>query len=570
MNRYPILSLLLALPMLLTAQEINESMTVQGAYDPVVRKHERISPLPIPPKVSLPDVSLPLYNSGIPVEVSETLDSLGTPLNLGREPYPYRGYADIMAGSYLNTQVSAGYRILRRPATDLSLWLQHNSSSLFRANEASPYRRVYDERLGCDFGKSLRPGYLRASLSGQLGYFNYYRALSPTAAEAHIPMPGSQTLSSLLARAEWQGAEYDGFSYMARASVRNFGMRRIYEFHDDAYIPYKSSRETDVTLHLSPSYSFSNVCGISLEIEGRWLGYSRSRLATAGFYTLTPQFSFSSRSFRLQAGVRMDFTDHITSVPGFATLHAAPHLSMLLTQGPFSFALEAKGGVEPNTLAAAHELCFYSLPTQLTTTPMFTPLKTSLRIGFNSLSGVSAAIWGEWASIKNTPLEGLYPLYLFQQLPTPYTYLLTPEYADIHGFSMGGEVAFAYADILNVKGSMTYSPQRATRGSFNGIDRPRWVLAIQAAVTPIKPLSITIGYDYRGVRRLYYRPQPGQALTNLRLPDLYDLYAGAAYTFLQRYTVGLEARNILGSNAWTCPLMPQEGFQLLGRFALLF
>lgn len=562
------------------SQELNESMTVQGAYDPVIRKHERISPLPDRLDALRSEASLPLEVKGVAVGVNPLLDNYSAPGYNDTLPSIWRGYLDIMAGSYLTPSVSAGYRIANGPHTRLGAWLQYNSSSLFRANDNSPYRRRYDGTLGLNFSHNfLSAGTLSASASYHLGYFNYYRALTEQdIAEQNTQMPGSQALQDLQARIDWQSFRSTyGLRYTAGVSYRYFGFRRMYEVAPEGFNSLIPSRENDIDIHGRVSYQLGDEHNFSLSLKARWLPYTHTEFSVPGFYTLTPAYTLTTGSFRLHAGAKIDFASKVERAEKFSTVHAAPDVAIDYAAGKFEISLAATGGVQPVTLAGLHELAYYSLPSlsaagTFSQMPMYTPLNARLRIGLGNLNGLNVGIWGSYASTHAAPLAGTYPLYLYggHGIAPGNSYLLTPGFQNIHGFSAGLDLKYMLGRFLEVKADLAYTPQKGSRGAFNGLDRPRWVLATEAVVKPMEGLQIALGYDYRGVRSLYFRPEPQQPLGSLRLPDFYDLHASADYTFLQRYTVGISARNILGSNAWLTPAQPLEGCTILGRFAVLF
>ena len=560
-----------------SAQELNESMTVQGAYDPVIRHHERLSGLPSRPELAPPGASLTTDSRGVPVSVDPMLSDFSATAYAAELSKPQRGYLDISAGSYLNTSVSAGYRPIVSATQDLRIWLQHTSSSLYRPNELSPYRRRYDETLGTSYFRQFGAGALSAAATYHLGYFNYYRVLTPWGhdqAAMNEDVPGYQTLNDFNLTAAWQSPRTDeGFFYGARATYRYFGFNRVYEwsdFTDHTYASLKPTRENDMRLDLSGGYAFGAAGRLMLDVQGRWLNYANSPLSTAGFYGFTPAYNFAQGPVRLHAGVRLDLTSGVEGYEKFSTFHVAPDVAVSYSASRFTASFEARGGVKPNTLSGLHELAYYSCPTLLATTPAFAPLDLTLRLGFGNFSGLSAELFATYASVHNTPLAGTYPLYLFHQLATPESFILHPAYLNIHGFSLGGSLKYAFGNFVEAEGSLTYSPQNGSRGSFNGVDRPRWVLDTEARVRPISDLTIALGYEYRGVRHLYYRAAPGESLAALRLPDLYNLHARADYTFLRRFTVGVGVDNILSSHAWLTPDMPVEGIVVSGRFSVVF
>lgn len=564
-----ILWLLLGAFLPATAQELNESMTVQGAYDPVIRKHERLSGLPQRPELTLSEAALPAAEKGITLSVDPQIAPFGALVNPLENTNSYNGYIDLSAGSYLNTNLSAGYKFLHTNKSLFGAWLQHNSSSLFRANEYSPYRRSFDERIGAYDHRIFSPGTLSLSADYLLSYYNYYRRLTP---ENHdVPQPGTQTINAFSAKAMWQGSnQEDGFNYSVGFDYNYFGYRRLYEWTDYAYKSMAAPRENSFKLSANLGYNFNNAHSVNLALSGQRIGYTNSSVSDPGFYSFTPSYHFISKHFQTRVGARIDLTSNIDAPHEFADFHIAPDVALNYTAAPFTMSLEATGGVVPNTLRSAHELFYYSMPAIMATTPTFTPLNAKLRIALGNIKGFSVGLNAQYASSKNVPLEGLYPLYLFSQLTWPVSYQLYPNYIDIHGFALGADMSFSMGDYISLRGDLTYSPQKANRGVFNGIDRPRWIITAEASTKPIQGLRIALGYDYRGVRNLYYRANPMAAITPMRLRDFTNLYLRADYTFLQRYTAGISLDNILGCDAGFSPEQPHPGIAISGRFSILF
>lgn len=601
MKNYITFSVAVALSCLCNAeaQELRGDVTVQGDYLPTLRSHTRISPLPNAPRLSLPDAALQISSTGVPTH----LDPMLAPMQASgwksvKDFSRYRGYFVLGGGSYLNFSSSAGYRFIDNEKTTLGAWLQHTSSSGYKpdsnvADVKSVSAKRFDEQLGVygshNFGNAGTAGF---DLCYHLGYFNYYSTRYVDDGEGTVPP--TQTLNDFKAQLWYESLRKDeGFSWNAALSNRYFGYRRAY-FVSDRIRP---SKENNLQLDAAANYAFGSGMGINLGLMGNYLHYTEpaylneestslesivpdnyARLA------LTPAFNYFSGSFNAHLGARFDFTsnmDHaetefVRLFDDFANVHVAPDVQLGYRRGKLAAQLSLTGGVELRTLAAGSELFYAQMPQLSTTLPWFSPVNARIGFDFGSFGGLTARVGAAYKITHNILPELLYPICI----GNPGGVARGGDFTtlDVKGWSLQAGLGFKYGDVLDVNADLSYQPQSGDSGFFNGADRPRWIIDAKANINPWSTLNINFGYEYRGVRNIWYRFLPATAaspvipeiISNVRLNDLTDLSIGADYTFMHRYTIWLKTENLLDNHTMLTMDMPSQGFSIMGGIGIVF
>ena len=219
------------------------------------------------------------------------------------------------------------------------------------------------------------------------------------------------------------------------------------------------------------------------------------------------------------------------------------------------------------------------MPWLLTTRPLFSQIDARVGLNAGPFAGFSGEVAFRYAVGRNVPLGGWYQDFLGTYLRRSFA-LDIPLYldpyshtVDLHGFSLDLKLRYALGTMVEVKFDGSYTPQHGSKGIFNGYDRPRWFLSLNAGVRPIKKLKIEAGYDYRGVRNCYALA-PGangeNRLTPYRLPDLTDLNAKVTYSLLDNLDIYCKGENLLNSRTTLLPGLQSEGIAIYGGFYLEF
>lgn len=627
MNRY-IISAAMVLAAFSASAQFDQSISVEGKYIPEVIRIDRINAFPRQEKFVLETSPLSYDATGT---TAAFLPSLNTIPALGwkdtRKTADNCGYLDFGIGSWLNSTLSAGYRFIRTDESILGVRLQQNSTSLWKPNisdiSADTHQWRYDESIGI-YGSHLFSGYgrLDAALDYHIGNFNYY-GFNPQwfvteSPFIKAPSAPTQTLNDISARVGWKSTSAeDAIAWHAAVGARYFGYRRMYDIPDiriNAPIAYnieslKSTRETNVFLKAGAIFPTSGKSSVGLDFKGdivAYSGYKNNEIIsstlfnpakpdTYGLFTVTPYYRFSVDGFNFRLGADIDFAAGAGNKGDrYDLLHFAPDLTVDFDGGPARLYLHLLGGSRLHTLASGSELDYYQQPFILNTAPVYSPIDGEFGASFGPFSGFSAGMGIAFKANRGEYLGGWfqqllnYGRYAFgSDLPsnlthyigdTPVNYSFLEENTyNVHGYSLRANLKYDFGSIFKISAQGAYQPQKGKTGYFNGLDRPRWIAAVEASSNPVKQLKLTLAYNYRGVRNCYiqgkYHNDKGfyeSILSAYRLPDITSLDFGASYSFSDKIALWVQADNLLNRKTELLPGLPAQGITFAGGLSILF
>ncbi len=608
-----------------SAQGLHESIGVDGKYVREVIVQDKIFTLPSRLSFTLESQPPAWYSEGVPTLFRPTAIPMPTVTPFAeRIPDNSRGYIDLGLGSWLDGNLSAGYRFLDSQSTKAGAFVQFNSTALCRPDLSEESRgvrrRLADGRIGLyashRFGAK---GTLSASADYRLAGFNYYGyarlgAFFPSAdpdAAVHAP---TQTLNEVNARIGWKSSTgYGGPDYDALAGIRYFGYRALYlpDENLDMLRQTKGDRETDIYIDGGISHQWRSGSELGLRLKGDILLYSDSRKDLPaipapdnyGMVSLNPYYRFSRGLLNIRVGATVDLAFNAgPERDRFNTFHIAPDVRLDWRKGAVGLFLNLLGGSSLQTLASLEGTDYYQMPALSSTRPLYSPLDAAAGANFGPFAGFSAGLSFRYRISRRVPAGGWYAAMLnwgntaFPGMNVPLDadpyavgYSLSDEGIDISGFGLEAHASYRLGSILDLSAEGTWQPQNSTRGYFNGYDRPRWTAAITATVRPVSKLSLSLQYEYRGVRRIYTQaarlatvPDQTQGIPVIddtdrdlpilsrRLPDLTLLNARAAWQFSPRLGIFVQAANLLDRRDEILPLLPQNGISITGGVNFLF
>lgn len=597
------LSLLLAfaavLPIGLQAQELNESLTVEGEYTPEINLQERINELPAKVESQVDSPDLNYSSSGVPTDFGNQIFAMPvTGWRSTREVNKQRGYVDFGMGSYLNIVGSAGYRVIDSDKTKAGIWLQHNSSTGFVVDEYdwtgySPMEYMpdkikkyrLDSRIGLYGSHDFGVGRLSADLSYHYGRFNYYSTF-PCYKNLvwNAKEPIMQNLNEVVFNADWRGEnEVAKLDYRLDIGYHHFGYQHFYNLSAG---PSKAQKENHFMLGGNLFKRLERGSAIGLDIDADLLVYSDPeylvnyhRRKDYGMLSFAPYYRFSLQDLNVNVGVKADLsfnarTEYSGIVEKYRFVHLAPQVKADWRRDWLGVYAHILGGSELNTLAANSLLDYYQNPQSPSTLPMYSPLDLRLGVNVGRFAGFSAELLFDYKILDNVAFGGLYMNFEKPYYEKNIIAFTNPTVADmdIKGWRAGLKLSYQWADLLELNGMGYYALQDGEKGYFNGYDRPRWVVDANATVKPWSTLKVTLGYQYRGVRNLYDytlsrlngKHEPQMTVHANRLPDIALLNLGASYRLLgDSLTVWVQANNLLSSPTALSPVMPEEGFNFL-------
>lgn len=602
-----------------SSAQLHEQINVEGKYVPDVIRVEKINAFPKAVEFSMDTKPLDYEQGGISIGFTHALITM--PATGWRDSKAFsneRGYLELGAGSWLNSTLSAGYRFIDTPSTLVGVRLQHNSTSLWKPNLSDATADVrqwrYDEDIAL-YGSHNFKGYgsLDASLDYHIGTFNYYGFYNPYALAGETVDAPTQTLNDFAARVGWRSeSKPDALAYNLSARVRHFAFRALplpVEWGGDA----KGNRETNVGIAAGLRMPWESGSSIGLDANLDILlyggdetvfshmgsfGESSVSLAKPENYamlTLTPYYRFTRGLLDVKIGADIDLSFKAGPEGNrYSFFHIAPEAKFAVQTGQFGVWLNALGGSSLNTLAYLWQRDYYMMPALTSTRPSYTPLDASFGVSVGPFAGFSMSLEAAFMTSKNIRLGGWYQPWtdfagkemwgFSQALPADYSmlYSLDSEGINIHGFSFGAELSYKLSERLSLLARGNYQPQDGEKGYFNGYDRPRITALFEASVRPLDKLGITASYNYRGVRNIYTRATqnisaggvaiggPQSSLMSMRLPDLTLLNLAASWDFSPKFSVWIQADNILNRHDEVLPLQYSQDVVVAGGLKFLF
>lgn len=608
--------------------QLHESINVEGRYVPEIIRVDRVNAFPKAMRFSLDSSPIDYEGTGVAASFSPSLFLMpATGWRDTRTIYADPGYLELGAGSWLNSTLSAGYRFIDNSSTLFGIRLQHNSTSLWKPNMSEATADIrqyrYDEALGLYVSHIFKgAGRLDAAVDYHLGLFNYYGVCVPSQpsesvsnSQGHTDVP-AQTLNDIAVRLDWTSAlkPYSSVEYGASARVRYFGFRSfpLQSVWDE--IKAKGCRETDIEIDGNIRMPWGNGSSIGLDAKLNLLTYGGDKMVFTsqwssgeaedivtrpdnyGMLTLTPAYRFTRGLLDIRLGADLDLAFNAGKEGNrYPFFHVAPDIRFAIQTGQVGLFLNVLGGSRLNTLASLYQHDYYMMPGLTSTRPTYTPLDASFGVNLGPFAGFSLGAEARYRVSRNVPLGGWYQAWLnYGRTPMPgletsgqkYTdnilYSLDSDGINLHGASIAAHLSYEPSRSVRLSAEGSWQPQDGKKGFFNGYDRPRITARVAASVRPVAPLCLTLGYDYRGVRRIYtgeFAPGFTSGVTtsdtekqyaSLRLPDLTLLNFSASWNFTEAFSAWLQADNLLDRHDEVLPMQPSQGLVLTAGLKFLF
>lgn len=544
----------------MSAQNLSESVTVEGRYQPEVIAADRIPVLPTALTLKVPDSPMSYDRNGVIAAFApDALPMEATGWKATKAFDISKGYINVFLGSWLNSSLSAGYNAINTANTRLNIYLQHNSTSLWQAwkenaasgTPAADKRFRYDESIGANLKQRFdNAGDLTAALQYHFGYFNYYATTIGPVKNGRIEAP-TQNLNDAYANLVWTGTVNENFTYSADADVRYFGYR-------DAYLPLpnnfnelakeKGTRETAINIG-GKMTAKTGKRGL-IELGLRYSGVINSVGNDMNRGELLPSYLYTGKTFSMRFGLNAAVVGngHRTQV------RIAPDVMFSARKGILAFSAKAGGGTYFRTLAWAHMYDYYSDPGMGCHQAAYTPIDALMSFQLNPGGRWTFGIEGGWRTTLDETFGGYYQA-LLNNLELPENAF--SESGKIYGFSLRANAGYKFNRYFALSGRFAWQPQDGSKGYFNGFDRAAITTEVSAESSPNDKLSIGLDYRLRAKRLLL----PGcMSRLNLR----------GEYRITEKISVGLELNNLLNRHEEMLPGLALEGFNASAGLQITF
>jgi len=545
------------------AEDIDTEIAIERQ---VVPEHRSATRLNLLPELQLPAVKQVRLNPSDRISAI-TIPGYMTTLDpasyaTAADPYPWRGYAAIGYFPAFNLGASAGYRILDRTATTLDAWLQYNGASWHGDSpDFTPAGRPEDagrmnlHRHSATIGASLNHKVgSRSAFTTDLQYtYGAWNMLSV--------WPGSTSITNMdMADAAlnrigldfgWQSRTSDRFAYHASLG---YGLM-AYNLHKVLDPESSSPIENSGYIDAGFDHSVGNnaVWGIDLDAGVHAYNYPQQAFVK-GRVGFCPRIRWSLKHFSASLGLKLDILfdggmpipDHNSQVD----VQLFPQLDIAWTpSGSFTLWGKVKSFSTSNNFSELYDWNYMTMPG-------FDQLFSKV---FDVQGGITLGPW------RGASLE-LYAGYAGTDLwLMPFTgygeiWQGTMAYTDLEGAHYGATFSYKYRSLLTVRGSVegaSHSDNDYTSGWYLWRDRAHWMMDASIDINPIKPLTITVGHNWRTGRRCYNADINGSGL--IPLGNATSLRLAAAYRITPALSVFARGENILNHRHYIMPGIPAQG-----------
>lgn len=553
-----------------------------------VKHHEEINPsdavrLNINPTVVMPPLPVSKLTYGlrqIRVGVPASIPSLA-PAAYADTIYrsPYRGYAAAGYLPMINMGAAAGYKFIDNDRVRLNGWMQYDGSSYrgdlpWQPENADPKESVRLRRNVATVGGALhsavgRDSYLDLGVDYTFARFNtpYYEGMR----NQNVHRLNVQGLWSMTTGI-WNcgiGANYGLFGYGNAVALSSpeqptpptSGSLLLKDS------PYDPVRENHLSARLFASAKVWGADLAGIEVDFSHLSYGRhagALMSATDIYnvevfeplgslshsllSVRPFYRFNWKNLVLDLGANLDFTFNCGKV-----FHVAPEAQATWRPSQFvALYVKANGGVRQNTLGSLFDVTYYGLP-NLAYSNSHVPLAGEVGVtiglwrGFYSEISAAYAIADDW--LMPVTLNDRYVAF---------------ETLDMKGYRFHAGFGYQYRNLLDASVSFEMAPQKHDRGFYLWRDRAKRVAEAKLRVTPIEPLDIKLGWNYRGSRRTFgasmFAPDPTRdGLQEMSLGSVNSLSVGALYRLTPQLSIFANVENLLNHRHILVGALPSEG-----------
>lgn len=557
MNKKAII-LALALPVCagVFAQGLHKEITVEQQIVPKKRDASRITVLPTVTLPPIQPVRLTFSDRVVTSRPASTITTL-EPVAFGDKLYtsPYRGYVALGVFPLFNADLSAGYRLMDTDKTRLSLWGQYNGD-VYRENikaasgDTKLYWRDHTAAIGADLHQAVgSTSFLDAELNYTYGYHNMPAGLS-TYSESTNKVNAGITFNS----------NAEGLMYAAGLNYQHFGfgdpsLPSSYQNTQDThfYLPVKQNLIGGRLSALLPTGESSH---IGIDGDARILmtsehniplypyideyGYAESR--TTGLISVTPHYLYSTPTVTARLGAKVDFT-----LKDGKVLHISPDVTLAWTPSQvIGLELRAHGGSTLNSLAELYDVTPY-INGSFFYSQSHIPYAFDGRVTLGPFLGASLEFFGGYAKADKWLMPVGADLNVGGQVFDP---------VDLSGWHLGAAIGYSYRKTATVRLSYETAPNDYDNAYYEWRDRAKHVVNADLSLRPLKPLLVTLNWEFRAGRRTYdfsylNYDETGSPDLNLYNLDARSLKAvstvniGVGYEYSDRLTVFARGENLL-------------------------
>ncbi len=566
-------------------EQLSKEITVEREIVPEVRAASRLNlyPRAIPYKPQGKSLNLSEPENTVPVPATiTTLEPAATEPAV--EPAPWRGYVNAGYFPAANAALSAGYAIVADEMTGLNAWLQLNNTS-YKGRPAAGLSKETFNRLaghvGVDFSHRFNDaGRLEVATGFGFSSFGQPWSIIEKSAGENRQIENQGVIDWALS-AMWRGeagnnlryhigAGFDVFNFSKGLPAEDFDyLSATYEMQDGAGAvadPIPAVHQTGFNADLGIAQQINAGSSAGVDLTADFLSYNHfagESGKTLGVAALKPYYRFGNSVVTLKAGLRLDLT--INSGKAF---HVAP--DVLLGVNPtsgFGAWLRLGGGEELNSLRNLFAFSPYISQIYAYGTSNM-PITGDLGLRFGPVKGASLTLGVAYAAANDW------------LLPEMYGSQLVFGRNNLRAWKASAKLHWEFRKMLSLDASFESRLGSGEKDVWvQWRDRARHRLAASVAFRPIDKLTFDVSYELRMKRSM---PVWGGSLWTAQdaaeegmpvsagLKDVSDLGVGASYRVTDAFTVFARVDNLLNTETYMLPLVPEQGFSGLAGVTFKF
>lgn len=465
-------------------------------FDPDKRPATRLTSTPQLLAPQIEATRLRFSGNPVVVQAENTLTPMPViPASLPAPAASRSGYAAIGYFPKGDIDVSAGYRLLDKTATQLDVWGQLNRKSYKEsaaAGEEKMRLATTDATAGINFAWSGNSGnLLNISASYTYNHFNY---------PEEMMIPRTLSVSRGHLNAAWDGRAgsrvrygvsgsvlYMGYSDAAYPAQYTMVEERVCPLNElsggiKAYCDYRISRK--VNLSLEAEYEGADLSRQYLIFPGT-TDINRAAGISKGVVSLTPKVWLTGRKMNgyIGANVAVATGDASGTKAGFTggwNLNLSPY---------FSLNAQMHSGPVLNTLEQLYNVNRYAAPLGGTGVS-YIPCDFELTVNVMSFRGFTLKAGGGLAAANDWVLPGV-----LNGVPTLTT-------TDLFALRYIIGAGYRYGTTIEVAATLEgCTSDDYDKGYYRWIDRAGTVARVNVNYRPVEAVTLTAGYEYRGGRK---------------------------------------------------------------------
>lgn len=564
---------------------LSKEVVVEKDYVPTENKVSKPNTTPKVETIDLPNSDLQFSNWVMPTSTGNTIPVMS--------PYGYqtsknfttnRGYLDLGLGNNWNIVGSAGYKIIDTKTTTLGAWLQHNSTWGYK-NYMAPSEELQnfkikhiDDVVGLNFSHYLGTKQIVADGYYHFGRLNYMGSVSPfnnvNEGDLRVKFLNEEPAEALNYHV---GAHFNYFGNGFRGDRSEWSVvkENYYQLLGGVSMEFGDQNRAGIDFNgemihrVYPGF-------IETPSTGGVIKKLQDQSLNSGLLHFSPYYKKSSHDVNVRLGVNVDL-----SIKDGGAFHIAPDVNVGLKMiDGFGVEVSATGGKTMNRVSQFYAMNRYITPFEPLANS-FTPLDAKAGFNVGPFAGFKAKAWIGWGrtndfqemrymGLDNTTNEmaQLYPLLSIGYISQ-----------DVRGWYFGGEMSYSFRDVATLSINGQYANQKNETGYAGmGADRAKYIINAELQVKPIKKLTLGVGYELRGGRKVWDTVYPNLPVSTDGIPlwvgyelkNVNNLKFNAHYQITDMIGAFVNVENLLGKKWEYVQNYAAQKFNAMGGVTLKF